>query len=472
MQENANAQSTLQKALEINLDPCKYGTIAEIGAGQEVARFFFQAGGAAGTVAKSMSAYDMQFSDSIYGDAGGRYVSRLRLERMLEYEFDLLIERIKEVRPRNSTFFAFSDTVAAQSYKRRSECHGWMGIRLQLYPDAEPSNIVIHVRMLDEHPRDQQTAIGMLGVNMIYGAYMHHKTPEVLIKSLFDNLGPQRLEIDMINFSGPYFEDIDNRLMSLHLVQSGLTHAVVFAPDGSVVQPAEVFYKKNILVYRGSFRPITHVNTDMAFCGKAAFQSEEDVDPDRTVQLAEITMATLMNEGGIDPKDFLCRIDMLGELGFHVLISNYLRYFRLRAYFNRYTQRKIGIVAGIQNIYDIFNEDFYEGMEGGILEAFGKLFAGNVRVYVYPQLDKRSDNGKLMTIENIQVKKEVSFLLKHLLDNQWIVPIENYNRDHLHLRSRDILAQLRKGDGEWASGVPESVHRAIVEKRLYGYDSE
>lgn len=470
---NDSAQSTMQKALEINLDHCKYGTIAEIGAGQEVARFFFQAGGAAGTVAKSMSAYDMQFSDSIYGEAGpGRYVSRARLERMLEVEFDLVMERIKSVRPRNSTFFAFADTLAAQSYKRRSECHGWMGIRLQLYPEAEPSDIIIHVRMLDEHPQDQQKAIGMLGVNLIYGAYMHHRNPEKLIESLFDNLGPERLEIDMINFRGPYFEDIDNRLMALHLVNAGLTHAVVFSPSGEVMQPSEVFYKKNILVYRGSFRPVTHVNVDMATCGNAAFASEEDVDADRIVTLAELTMANLMNEGGIDTTDFLARVDMLGSLGFNVLISNYLRYFKLRAYFNRYTQRKIGIVLGVANIYDIFNEDFYSDMEGGILEAFGKLFAGNVRLYAYPQLDKRSDSNGLMTVDSIQVKKEVSHLLTHLIDNKCIVSLDNCNIEHLNLRSRDVLQQLRRGDGAWAEAVPEAVHQAIVQKRLFGYGSE
>jgi len=465
--------STIQKALAMNLDSCKYGTIAEIGAGQEVARFFFQAGGAAGTIAKTISAYDMQFSDAIYGEeVHGRYVSRSRLTKMLDKEFGLTIERVQSTRSKNSTFFAFADTVAARGYRRKGECHGWMGIRMQLYPGAPPSEIIIHVRMLDNSNQDQQNALGILGVNLIYGAYFLFSNPTDLIESLVDNVGSERIEVDMIHLSGPYFEEVDNRLMALHLVEAGLTHVVMFSPEGEVLQASDVLYKKNVMVLRGSFRPVTKVNMDMAQCGKEQFFAENDVEEKRTLLLAEITMANLKSGGDISNSDFLARVDILGSLGFTVLISNYLRFFRLREYLNRYTRRKIGIILGVDNIRDIFNEDYYEGMEGGVLEAFGKLFAGNVRLYVYPRLDERADSDDLITIKSMQLPSRVQLLLEHLIQNKDIVPLKLGEKENLKYVSRDILRQLKQGDGAWKEGVPEVVYNAIIEKRLFGYDSE
>ncbi len=461
---------TIQKALSLNLDPCQYGTIAEIGAGQEVARFFFQAGGAAGTVAKSMSAYDMQFSDAIYGvQEDRRYVSRARLEKMLAHEFNLLIERIGSTRPKNSTFFTYADTVAAKGYKSRKECHGWCGIRVQLHPGAEPSDIILHVRMLDEDNRQQQEALGILGVNVIYGAFNYYRNPEQMIESFVDNLGPSRIEIDMIHLDGPYFEEVDNRLLALHLVKAGLTDAVMFTPDGVVVQPADILYKKSILVLRGSFRPPTLVNMDMVRCGLKRFRQEHGVDPDRLLTLTEITMAKLMTGGDIDTRDFLDRVDILSHLGFYVLISNYGRFFRLRAYLSRYTQRKIGIVLGVDNIRDIFNEDYYEELEGGILEAFGKLFPGTSKMYVYP---KAGDNGHgLQTVDDLVISAKLKHLYQHLRENQFIEPLGGCDESVLRHFSRTILKDLRRGDGPWKEGVPESVHEAIVANRLFGYDS-
>ncbi len=468
MKEDIN--STLQKALEINLDPHKYGTIAEIGAGQEIARFFFQAGGAAGTLAKTMSAYDMQFSDAIYGEEeNGRYVSRSRLEKMLEKEFRLLGERIRDSRPKNSCFFAIADTVKAAGYKIRGHCHGWLGIRAQLYPGAPPSDIILHVRMLDNSNRQQQFALGVLGVNLIYGAFNYYRNPEQLVESLSDNLEPGRIEINMINFQGPYFDDVDNRLMALHLVKSGMTGAVMFSPDGDVLPPSDVLYKKNCLVFRGSFRPITNVNMDMARCGKERFLAEDEIDGDRTVLLAELTMANLMNDGDIDTQDFLARVDMLGDQGFTVLISNYLRFFRLRSYLNEFTKRKIGIVLGVPNIQDIFNEKYYTDLEGGILEAFGKLFSGNIRLYVYPVL---GEDGELICLDNIRVGNQVRLLLRHLVENGCIVPLDGASKEVLHIQSRDVLKSIRQGREDWKDAVPEDVYETIVSKGLFNFDSE
>lgn len=468
MSEGIN--STLQKALEINLDPHKYGTIAEIGAGQEIARFFFQAGGAAGTLAKTMSAYDMQFSDAIYGEEEhGRYVSRSRLEKMLDKEFTLLGERIQDAGSKNRCFFAIADTVKAAGYKTQGLCHGWMGIRLQLYPQAPPSDIILHVRLLDKNNRQQQYALGVLGVNLIYGAFFQYRNPPQLLESLVDNLEPGRIEINTIHFQGPYFEDIDNRLMALHLVKAGMTNAVIFSPQGDVSTPSDTLYKKNCLVLRGSFRPITNVNMDMARCGKAQFLSEDGTSEEGTIVLAELTMASLMNEGEIDTQDFLARVDMLGAQGFTVLISNYLRFFRLRSYLNEFTKRKIGIVLGVPNIQDIFNEKYYTDLEGGILEAFGKLFSGNIRLYVYPVLD---DDGEIITLENLRVGNKVRLLLRHLMENGHIVPLHGANEDVLRIQSRDVLKRIRQGARDWKEAVPEVVYDTIVKKRLFNFDTE
>ncbi|MBI2421535.1 MAG: TonB-dependent receptor [Candidatus Hydrogenedentes bacterium] len=465
----SDKSSLQQKALEINLDPAVYGTIAEIGAGQEVARCFFQAGGAAGTIAKTMSAYDMQFSDAIYGaEEDGRYVSRSRVEKMLRREFDLLLERLGASRPKNTTFFVFADSVAAQGFKKRDNCHGWLGVRLQLYPQAPPSEIIVHVRMLDESNRQQQEALGIIGVNLIYGAYYYYRNPVQLIESLNDFLGVKRLEVDMIHFSGPYFEEVDNRLMALQLVKSGLTNAVLFTPPGTVVQPAEALYKKEILVYRGSFRPVTHVSMDMVRCGMRTFLEEPNLNPDQSMLLAEITMAKLMTGGDIDTKDFLARVDILSSLGFNVLISNYGRFFRLRAYLNQFTGRRIGIVLGVDNIVDIFNEQYYEELEGGILEAFGKLFPGNTKLYVYPKL---VENGPLATADNVVLPAHLRHLYAHLRENGFIVPLTGHDESVMAHFSRTILEDLKRGDGDWRLGVPEPVYQAIVAHRLFGYDS-
>src|SRR5207302_10365670 len=190
-------------------DRQKYGTFAEIGAGQEVARRFFHVGGAAGTIAKTMSAYDMTFSDAIYGPSD-RYVSRVRLNTMLDHEYDLLLERLEKKLGNERAFFVFADTVAARSFKEHNESHGWLGVRFQTDFRGEPSQIIIHVRMLDEANVDQQEALGVIGVNLIYGAF-YHTRPEELISSLQENLAPGQIQVDLLKFSGPAFAKIDDR---------------------------------------------------------------------------------------------------------------------------------------------------------------------------------------------------------------------------------------------------------------------
>ncbi len=467
------ALTTDQKALELNLNPLIYGTIAEIGAGQEVARNFFRAGAAAGTVAKTMSAYDMQFSDAIYGvETSGRYVSRSRVESMVNHEYNLVVERVTDYRPKNSTFFAYAATVAAKSYGRDSECHAWLSVQAQLYPGASASRIILHVRMNDEDATNQQEALGIVGVNLIHAAFNSHTNPKALISQLTDNLQQDRIEIDLINFDGPYFEEIDNRLMNLELIHAWHTRSIIFTPDGSVAVPGELLRKKNVLAIRGSFRPVTNLNVDMIEQGCKKFISNCDVKAENCITLAEITMSSLIDENAesIDPADFLTRVDMLNKLGYSVMVSDYVRYFRLRAFFRRYTQLNIGIVVGMANLRTIFDLNFYKGLEGGILEAFGKLFPDHTQMFVYPELD--SETGLLRTIENPDIPENLLSLYKHLMDNKFFSALEHSSDDLFNIFSRDLLDSLKKGRGDWEDSVPEEIAEMIIEKRLLGYGRE
>ena len=467
MDNNISSRSTKKKALRINLDEKKYGTIVEIGAGQEVARQFFRAGAAAGTIAKTMSAYDMEFSNAIYGvQANGRYVSKARVEAMMEKEFGLVIDRISESRPKTSRYFSYATTVAAKSFNRKNECHAWCGIRIQMYPDAPPSDIVIHVRMLDESAEKQQEALGTLGVNIIYGAYYYFDNAKTLIDSLTDNLEQGQIEIDSIEFKGPYFDEVDNRAINLHLIRSWKTRAIMFNPDGSVAVPSEMLYKKNILTIRGSFRPVTKLNIDMIEQGMVAFSELQDVRDDNTIAIAEITLNDVRGKDLMVPEqDIITRVELLNSLGYSVMISDYTRYFSLRAYFRQYTQMQIGIVLGIINIHQIFDKDTYRGIEGGMLEGFGKLFPDNTRLFVYPQM---SEDGEYNDYKNIKLPENLQHLYAHLLQNKYITGIESSDHELFKIFSRSVLKSIENCDDDWQDKLPESIVEQIVQKKLFG----
>ncbi|MGZ9898335.1 TonB-dependent receptor [Shewanella gaetbuli] len=468
MDKQVSSRSTKEKALRLNLDDKKYGTIVEIGAGQEVARNFFVAGAAAGTIAKTMSAYDMKFSDAIYGvQQNGRYVSKARVLAMMEQEYDLVVERVGDVRSRSSRYFSYAATVAAKSFNKDNECHAWCGVRVQMYPGAEPSNIVVHVRMFDDNAEAQQQALGILGVNLIYASYYYFENPKTIIDSLTDNMKANRIEIDSIEFQGPYFEDIDNKAKNIHLIRSWKTRAVMFKPDGTIGVPAEMLYKKNVLTIRGSFKPVTKLNVDMIEQGQKAFSELEGVDIDNTVVIAEISLNDLQgHDANMSEKDILERVKLLNLLGYNVLISDYTRYFSLRAYFRQFTNHQIGIVVGMINIRQIFDVDFYRGLEGGILEGFGKLFPDHTRLFVYPELDEKGD---VHDLSNVTVPANLRYLYRHLLENGFIKSIENSNVELLNLYSREILTQLTRGDDEWKNALPEKVVDAIIEQKLFGF---
>jgi hypothetical protein len=465
---NNKPVTTHEKAVRVNLDKRFYGTFAEIGAGQEVARWFFRVGGASGTLAKTISAYDMAFSDAIYGK-GERYVSQTRLLNMLDYEFNLLIERLGEKRGATTSFFVFSDTVSARNFLGTNECHGWMGIKFQLQPQAEPSEIIIHVNMLDKENLQQQEALGVVGVNLTHGAFYLHGEPEKLIAALVDGLSTARIEVDMIKFLGPYFNNIDNRLMALQLVEKGLSNATLIGAKGEVLQPSEVLHKRPILVERGSFRPVTYVNLDMLDGARQHFLDHTKCEPGEIVELMEITMSNLLTTGTIDHRDFLARADTINAVGKMVLISNYAEYYKLAAYLQRYTKSEIGLVLGIPNLKELFDEKYYELLEGGILESFGRLFKNDLRLYVYPFLDPAYP--ELTTIHNMDVPERVTHLFKHLMESGYIEQIDKVHREYLGIFSRSILAKIRNHDATWEKMVPPQVAECIKKNHFFGFTS-
>lgn len=458
--------TTRDKALRVNLDQRFYGSFAEIGAGQEVVRWFFRVGGAAGTIAKSISAYDMQVSDAIYGKCK-RYVCRERLEAMLRYEQNLNLDRLQEARGDATAFFSFADTVSARNFHGTNECHGWLGIRYQTEPGAEASEIIIHVRMLDHENALQQEALGIVGVNLVYGALYLVDKPDELLQSLLDGLSIERLEIDMVDFSGVGFEGVDNRIMSLRLVQLGLSGAAMFASDGTVLQPSEHLRKKSVLIERGRFRPVTHVNIDMLNAAIAAIDAEADTVEGETVAIMEIAMHNLRAEGEIDLQDFISRAEVLAATGHTVMISDFPEYYRLTAYLSRYTNHRIGVTMGAHSLAELFDEHYYLGLDGGLLESFGRLFKNNVKLYIYPFRD--SQTQELITTDNLNLPEKLLPLYQYLLQRGCISQLYNINESYLGIFSPEVLKMISQPGSDWERFVPDSVAKEIKSKKLFGY---
>ena len=455
---------THQKALAINLDDGKYGTIAEIGAGQETARWFFQVGGAAGTIAKAMSAYDMKFSDSIYGPCQ-RYVSRDRLQAMLDHEYKLLNERLGESRGASSAFFAFANTVAARSFSQKQDGHGWLGIRFQTRPGEQGSQIDLHVQLKGQENIQDQETLGLLGVNLIYAALYLQEDPDALLASLLDGLSTDLLAIDMIDFSGPAFAKVDNRLMALRLVQLGLSVAAMFQADGKVVQPAEALYKKAVLVERSRFRPPTNLTMNLLDCAYKAFCRESEINPEDVIVLSEMTLHNLTDGEDIDAEDFLHRAEILCALGKNVLISDYGEFYRLAQYLSGYTRMPVGVALGVPTLKQIFDDKYYQDLPGGILESFGRLFRNDLRLYVCPTLDDAS--GELTTLHNLNIPEHLRHLYLHLLENAYIKALVDIDQAQLPIFSHMVLEKIRKGESDWETMVPEKVAAIIREKRLF-----
>ncbi len=462
-----NIPSIKAKTLRINLNPDIYGTFSEIGAGQETARNFFRSGGASGTIAKAMSAYDKDFSDAIYGiEEDGRYVTQPRLKKMLTHEMQLMEERISRKTHPDRLFFSYANTVATIDFSKRYKGHGWLGIRYQLDPQQKDyDEIVLHIRFKQNEARLQQETLGVVGTNLIYGAFYKYHKPRKLLKYLYDHIDKDTIEIDMINFSGPNFKDVDNRLMSLQLIRNDMTDAVMFGPDGNNLLPATLLYKKNILALRGSFRPVTKVNMDMFHKSYDIFLRDQAVDQERTIVIFEITLSNLKASGEIDEHDFMDRAELLGALGHTVMISKFQEYYKLVEYFNNYTKEKIGLTMGVNNLIDIFDEKYYRHLSGGILEAFGKLFFKDLQVYLYPM--KNADTGQIMTSNNIKVHPRMKELYKFFKYNGKVMDIIDYDPEIMHIFSRDVLKKIINDEKGWEEMLPKGIAKTIKDKNLF-----
>jgi hypothetical protein len=451
---------TLEKALKINLSKQIYGTFAEIGAGQEIANWFFRAGGASGTVAKTMSAYDMVISDEIYGKAT-RYVSRQRMCAMLEHEYPMLVQRLAAKRGETTSFFTMADTIRARAYSdTNQECHGWIGLRFQTDPGAPCNDIQLHVRLFDDSNTRQSEAVGILGVNLLYAAFHFRDSIDEFLASLLDGLTRKRVEIDMIDFTGPAFASMDyqDRLVALKLVRLGLADAALFGANGEIWQASDVLYKKPVFLKRGSFDPITNLNLDMIARGQAAFLADFGDQARDNVEILELTMHNLLASGcEVPDSEFLARADVLQALGKNVLISKYPEFHRVSAFLARHTQMPIAIVLGLPLFQELFNERWCADLEGGLLESFGRLFKNQVRVYVYPMGDPMT--GKVLGADDARLSPEKRHLLRYLMDTNSVRPLDDPHAEFIFHTSAEVRKMIEAGDARWCSLVPDIVLR-------------
>ncbi len=463
---------TSRKALFINLDESIYGSFAEIGAGQEVARWFFQSGGASGTVARTISAYDMQFSDSLYGKCpDSRYVSERRLMQMLDEEFQSLENILVGKRNDKTRFFAFANTVTTTNYNKTNEPHGWIGVRFQLRPNSKPNDVVVHVRLLENDALLQQKTLGILGVNLVYACYYNYLYPNSFLQSLLESISAERIEIDMIRMSGPGLDYVDNRLLAVQLVKNGMTNATIFDRRGRVLQPSDLLYKKNVMVLRGSFRPITRAGYDMLKKGALLFKEEVGFTKENVAVMCEITLNNLMGGGEFDERDFMERVDILCGMGLNVMISNFQQFYRLSEWFRRFKLKSIRMIIGAYTFQKILEKDYYIDLKGGVLEGAGLLFMNNLKLYIYPSINDK--NGQVVTTKNMPLpEKELEHLYKYLLESRCLIDVPNFQEKYLTIYSYMVLDKMKAGDPIWEEMVPKYVAAFIKNKGLFGYHQQ
>ncbi|MBE0650060.1 MAG: TonB-dependent receptor [Bacteroidales bacterium] len=460
---------TGRKALQINLDTNFYGTFAEIGGGQEVARHFFMAGGASGTIAKTISAYDKSFSDANYcTEKNERYVSEERLVKMLNHEYGEL-EKVLSGKKHDTRYFVFADTVEVLNYQKTNYSHGWLGMRFQLTPDSRPNTIIMHVKLLENDGQLQQATLGVLGVNLIYAAIHYYDRPQLFLESMTDNLSSDRFSINAIRMSGPELDYVDNRLLAVQLVKTGMSHAIMFDKNGNVQQPSDMLYKKNVLAFRGSFRPITYISWDILSKSMELFQRDEDYQEDNTLSFCEITLNNLLSNGkeDINEKDFLERVNMLNEIGQNVMVSDFREYYRLVEFFGQFKLTKLRIVMGVPTLEKVMDDKYYKHLKGGLLEALGKMFPENLKFYIYPTLLKAKRKNELITSANINIQEKYRPLYEYLIQNHYILDIQSGLSEQLRIKSREVLKMIQKENSEWEKYVPMAIAKTIKAKSLF-----
>ncbi|PRD53836.1 nicotinamide mononucleotide adenylyltransferase [Sphingobacterium gobiense] len=423
---------TKRKALKINLNPDIYGTFAEIGAGQEVARNFFGAGAASGTIAKTMSAYDMAFSDAIYGaEESGRYVSRTRVNKMLTHEFDLLTERLHGEKYKSKKFFAFADTVTTLNFTKTNDPHGWIGIRFQHEAGGPVNDIVIHIRLLDSDSRLQTKVLGILGVNLIFAAYYYANNPQTMIESLVDNLSIGSVEIDLVKVTGPVFEHANERLLNLYLIAKGFAQAAIFKPDAHAAQIKDYLYKKNIIILRTKYRQKSNPNFDLFNLAVEQFKKNTGATENDTVVLIEVLMGNALDEENKitneDLRYFAERAEYLCSTGNNIMVSNFQRNNHLAEFIQTFKPKHVGIATNTSNLKNIFNTENYnkDVYTNELLSYISGMFSKDVKLYAYPYLDKKTN--EIITTENMPVADEAKPLFDFLVQNKYIVDIENYD---------------------------------------------
>lgn len=459
--------SANNKALRLNLDESNYGTLAEIGGGQETSRIFFKAGGASGTVAKSISAYDKAFSNEIYNKGKpGRYVSESRVDKMLYQEYKELVNLLGE--SKKTRLFAFANSVETLNYMKDNRPHGWMGVRFQLEEKGEPNHVMIHVKLLENDATLQQTTLGILGVNLIFACFNYHDRPNVFLSSLLDNLNNDQIQITMVRMSGPELSYVDNRLLGVQLVKNGMTHAIMFDKFGNVQEPDDMLYKKNVLAFRGRFRPVTYVTLDIIRSSLKLFKKDQDYEAENTITLCEITMNNLMDQGSFNEKDFLDRVDQLNMIGQNVMISDFREFYKLTEYFSQFRIKNMRIVIGVLTFMKVLDSKYYEDLKGGILEAFGKLFPKNMKMYLYPALSE--NNHDHITSNNLDLPEDLNYLYNYLICKRKIIDLKPINPNFMNIYSRKVIKLIQQNQKGWEEAVPNYVVNTIKKRKMFGYD--
>jgi len=464
MTPTKNPRTPLAKAFEVNANPAIYGTFAEIGAGQEVARFFFQAGQASQTIAKTISAYDMIYSDEIYGkESNGRYVCESRLLKMLDKEYSLLHRRLDQARGQKTTFFAFANTVATGDQKKKFS-HGWLGVRFQAKPLGPHNDIVLHVRLLDKYRLQQQEALGILGVNAVHTAFHAISNASDIIDGLTEGLREGQVSVDFIRLTGPDVAHINNHLLNLELVRRGLSEAILFGPDQKILNVSDELFQKNVLIQRGSYRPVTTTHVDVLEKGITQFKKDFPCEAKNSMVLFELTMHSLSNEDGqIHEKDFLDRVRALCSLGHHVLVSNFFLFYRLKRFIRSATQKPVVLIMGASHLDRLFDEKHYADLEGGVLEGLSKLLDETTKLYVYPHKTEQS----CMTTKTFFPAPKYLKIYQHFVEQKQIVDISGCDETSEYIHSAQVHRMLEQKNPAWETCVPKPVASLIKKENLF-----